>query len=103
MAWNPKMGKSPEELAGDLFKIYNEQFGGKDKGRFRTSRQNFRKLANLPVLTEEYIHELSLWLRLKKLVLVDLDHAFCVFPLSSTKSFRRVPDSVLESYLASEE
>lgn len=102
MSWDRRLGKSPKKLAEDLEKIFYQKFGGKSKGRFRTSRGNFRKLAGLPVLDERYLREVSLWLRKTDMILVDCDSFFIIFPISNTKSFRRVPTEVLEEYLEME-
>ncbi len=99
MAWHPELGKSPKKLADELAEIYEKAFGGKKRGRFRTSRKNFRRLARLPLITEEYIREVSLFLRLRKLILIDIDSAFCVIPLRNTRGYRRVTKSVIEEYL----
>ncbi len=101
MAWDPNLGRSPKNMAEILFNIYNSEFGGKKQGRFRTSRNNFRKIANIPLITDDYLAETSLWLRKYDLILINLDNAFCIFPLSSTESFRRVPESVISQYLES--
>jgi len=98
MDWNSGVCRNPQQMAEILKNIYQEEFGGKLRGRFRTSRKNFRKLANLPLLTEDYIREVTLWLRKKDLVLVDIDYAFLVFPLKA-RSWRRVTNSVIEQYL----
>jgi hypothetical protein len=103
MAWDSELGNSPKRVSEILARIYHTEFGGKSRGRFRTSRNNFRKIANVPLLTDEYIHEVSLWLRKKDIILIDLDNAFCVFPLSSTASFRRVPETVITSYTEADE
>ena len=99
MVWDSELGNSPKRVSEILARIYQTEFGGKNRGRFRTSRNNFRKIANVPLLTDEYIGEVSLWLRKKDLILIDLDNAFCVFPLSSTASFRRVPETVIAPYV----
>ncbi len=99
MDWNSGICKKPQQMAEDLESIYQEEFGGKLRGRFRTSRKNFRKLADLPKLTEDYIQEVSLWLRKKELILVDIDYAFLIFQKKRTRSWRRISDSVIEQYL----
>ncbi|WP_449244186.1 hypothetical protein, partial [Desulfobacca acetoxidans] len=65
--------KSPRELAEILLQIYEMSFGGKKRGRFRTARKNFRNLSNLPVLTEDYLHQVYMLLRRVNLILIDLD------------------------------
>jgi uncharacterized protein DUF3786 len=103
MVWDSELGNSPNRVSEILARIYKTEFGGKRRGRFRTSRNNFRKIANVPLLTDEYVQEVSLWLRKRDMILIDLDNAFCVFPLSSTGSFRRVPETVIASYAEPDE
>ena len=100
MSLYPEIGRTPQQTAQILFEIYHQTFGGKPKGRFRTSRNNFRRLANLPVIEDSYLHELSLWLRTYGLIFINLDNAFCIFPESSTQSFRRLPEAIIARYAA---
>ena len=98
----PEIGRTPKQTAQILFEIYHQSFGGKPKGRFRTSRNNFRRLANLPVIEDSYLHELSLWLRNHGLIFINLDNAFCIFPESSAQSFRRLPETIIATYTSSD-
>ncbi len=93
-----RIGRNPLELADILNEIYRESFGGKKLGRFRTSRSNFRKLAKLPRLSEGYLNDVATCLLKHRLILIDLDVAFCIFPRSATQSFRRVPIEIIKNY-----
>ena len=103
MDWNSGLGKSPKELAENLKNIYDTKFGGKFFGRYRTSRMNFRRLSGLPNLPDDYIKEVGMWLRKMELILIDMDRAFLVIPVSITDNYRRVPESVIEKYVADNE
>jgi hypothetical protein len=98
-----EIGTTPRQLAEKLAEIYEQPFGGKKRGRFRTSRTNFRHLAGLPVLTEDYISEVYQWLLRHNLILMNLDSAFCVFPARIAKGFRRVPRDVFKKYIVGSE
>ncbi|MDO9531609.1 MAG: hypothetical protein Q7O12_05695 [Deltaproteobacteria bacterium] len=91
-----ELGIPPRQLAEKLKEIYEQPFGGKKRGRFRTSRTNFRNLAGLPVLSDGYISEVYQWLLRHNLILMNLDSAFCVFPATIAKGFRRVPRDVFK-------
>jgi hypothetical protein len=94
-----EIGITPRQLAEKLSKIYEEPFGGKKRGRYRTSRINFRHLAGVPVLSDGYISEVYQWLLRHNLILMNLDSAFCVFPATIAKGFRRVPRDVFKNYV----
>jgi hypothetical protein len=91
--------RKPQELAEILAEIYEISFGGKTKGRFRTARKNIRKLSNLPILTEDYIQDVSIWLRRVNLILIDLDHSFAILPGTAMRSVRRVPENIISQFL----
>jgi hypothetical protein len=93
-----EIGVPPRQLAEKLKEIYEEPFGGKKRGRFRTSRRNIRRLAKLPVLTDSYIHAVYEELLYFDLILINIDSAFCVFPATIAKGFRRVPGSIIANY-----
>ena len=100
---NAKKGRSPEEVADILEKLYFEEFGGKKRGRYRTSRLGFRKLAKRRVITDIYVNEVFQCLLVAGLVLVNLDNAFCVLPENVAKSYRRIPARMLRQYSEGEE
>jgi hypothetical protein len=93
-----EIGVPPRQLAEKLKDIYEQPFGGKKRGRFRTSRLNFRRLANIPVITDSYIQDVYQWLLRFNLILINLDRSFCVFPAMIAKGFRRVPASIIANY-----
>ena len=73
-----EIGVPPRQLAEKLKDIYEQPFGGKKRGRFRTSRQNIRRLAKSPVLTDSYIHAVYEELLYFDLILINIDSALRV-------------------------
>jgi hypothetical protein len=89
----------PRDLSNQLATIFHTKFGGKDKGRYKITRKRFIKLAGVPELSGDYVHAVHLWLRKRRLILVDLDFVFLVLPMKPVKGLRAVTDEVIEPFV----
>ena len=94
------MIKSPEEVAQFLSDIYEKQFGGKKRGRYRISRINLRSLSGRKILQEGIVEAVT-YRALEDfgLVITDLGDEFSVIEVDVLRNYRAVPKSVLNAFI----
>jgi len=80
-----------EQLAG----LYQEKFGGKERGRYRFSMKQMRALANRKRVPGEFIARVGEELFELGYVLIDLESFFVVLAQGTFRSYRRVSDRCL--------
>ena len=84
------------EMAVRLAELYEESFGGKDRGRYRISMKYLRELSGCPRLYVEDTRSIERELYARGYVLVDLESFFVVLSQKTFGSYRRVSSKCLE-------
>ena len=82
--------------ADRLAQLYDEQFGGKERGRYRISAKLLRALADRRRLYEDDIRKLARALFERGYVLIDMDSFYVVMSSNSFVNYRRSPEGLLE-------
>jgi hypothetical protein len=98
MSKNRKVG----EIVQTLKKIYEETFGGKDRGRYKITRPNLRKLCGLSRLEETTIKRIVDAALEEGFVLIEVGDYFCMVEESVMLNYRPVPKNVGRKYLPNE-
>ncbi|MEI7795961.1 MAG: hypothetical protein WCI06_04910 [Methylococcaceae bacterium] len=94
------MIKQPEEVAEFLSEIYEHQFGGKKRGRYKISRLNLRALSGRRTLKESIVEEIKYYASENHgLVMNDLGDEFSVIELDVLYNYRPVPKAVLNIFI----
>jgi hypothetical protein len=88
---------TPAEVARRLFKIYEEPFGGKERGRFRISREHFRYISGRRRLEESTMSEIVNEAYEKGLVVTDVGDGFSVIAEETMQTYRKVPRKIADS------
>lgn len=86
--------KTAADVAIMLSDIYETAFGGKERGRFRISRNNLKILADRKVIRQSFVDELKEEAWEYELVVVDLEDGFVVIDVNLLDSYRFVPKNV---------
>lgn len=94
--------RSPELVAKLLKKIYELEFGGKTRGRYKISRPSFRQLSNRQRLEESTIDRITEEALELGLIVTDLGDYFAVVEHSVMMNYRPVPKSVLNQFINDE-
>lgn len=93
------MKKEPAEIeeicADGLAKLYDESFGGKDKGRYRISAKLLRDLAGRRRLYEDDVRDIGRAMMQRGLVLIDMDGFFVVLSAGTFTNYRRANENCL--------
>ena len=92
--------KSPAALALLLIRLFDERFGGADKGRFRISRKFLRKLAGRRRLPEAYLALLAEEIFEAGFIFVDCESYSIVLSQKQFASYRRVTGVAAERVLS---
>lgn len=87
------------QAADILVDLYAQEFGGKDKGRYRISEKLMRQLLKRRRLYEADITALSRAMFQRGYVFLDLDGFFVVLSANSFVNYRRVADANIQSAL----
>lgn len=90
------MTKKPQEVVASLTKIYEQEFGGKERGRFKITRSGLRRLTGSKRLNDNALNDIADAAFDAGYVLVDLGDHFAVVEVAVMLSYRPVPKSVLE-------
>ena len=85
------------EVAESLAQLYEQQFGGKARGRFRVSMKHMRLLTGRRRVTGDLILKISEELYEFGFVLIDLEDFFVILAQRTFKNYRRVSDACLMS------
>lgn len=94
------MNKTAEEVATLLASIYEEEFGGKRRGRFKISRSSLRRLAGRKRLEDSTISKVIDAALELGYVVSDLGDYLTIVEESVMLNYRPVPKSVLESHVS---
>lgn len=92
--------KKPEAVADCLKSIYDEEFGGKLRGRYVISRPDLRELSGRkgrledPVIAQIILFSLELGL-----VVTDIGDEFSVVEVDVQRGYRKVPGRLIAEYL----
>lgn len=88
--------KSPEQVADDLARIYELEFGGKDRGRFRLSRRQLRRLSGRGRLEDSILAQFVQHCYERGLVVTDLGDEFSVIEVAAMQNYRKAPSRLIE-------
>ena len=93
------MADKPSErrIAERLAALYEEKFGGKERGRYRIAMKQMRMLTGRRRVPGEYIQKLGEELFELGYVLIDLETFFVVLAQRTFRSYRRVSEDSLMS------
>lgn len=86
---------SGRQIAERLAELYEEKFGGKERGRYRISMKQMRALTDRKRVPADIIGEVGEELFELGYVLIDLETFFAVLAQGTFRSYRRVNDSCL--------
>lgn len=92
------MNKTPEQVALLLANIYEDEFGGKRRGRFKITRSSLRRLAGRKRLEDSTINRIMGAALEIGYILVDLGDNLAVVEESVMLNYRPVPKSVLSRH-----
>ena len=85
------------QLAVDrLCKLYEQPFGGKQKGRYRIPMKLVRQLVGRQRLYEDDVRDLSRAMLEKGYVLIDMESFFVVMSANTFVNYRRANDDCLD-------
>lgn len=91
--------KSPVEMAALIKKIYEMEFGGKERGRFKISGSNFRQLSQRTRLEESTIQKIMNEALEQGFIVTDLGDYFSVVEHKVMMNYRPVPKSILKEFI----
>jgi len=86
---------SERQIAEQLAALYQEKFGGKERGRYRISMKQMRALTNRKRVPGEVIGKVAEELFELGYVFIDLETFFVILAQATFRSYRRVSDSCL--------
>ena len=87
--------KTPTEVAEALKTIYDTEFGGKTRGRYKISRHALRDLSVRKRLGESTIQEIISAAYELGFVVADLDDDFSIVEVDVMRSYRKVPTRII--------
>ena len=93
---------SARDVAAHLAALYEQGFGGKERGRFRISMKHMRALTGRRRVTAQVLHKIAEELYEMGFVLIDLETHFVVLAQHTFNSYRRVSDACLEQRAGTE-
>ena len=91
------------EVAQDLAKLHEMEFGGKRRGRMRISRAGLRELSKRGRLERPFLEQLAGEVLEEGLVLIDLDDYFALIQAKVMRRYRSVTKTVVKRLLAQKE
>lgn len=83
------------QIAEQLAALYEQPFGGKDRGRYRISMKHLRALTGRKRVPQDTIGKIGEEMFELGYVLIDLEAFFVVLAQRTFTSYRRVSDSCL--------
>lgn len=86
------------DLADHLASLYETEFGGKPRGRFRISRKALSQLAGCRRIYPETCVALQRSLFERELILIDLDSFFVVLSARIFATYRRVGPAMVNRF-----
>ncbi len=93
------VNKSPKDVVQQLAEIYESEFGGKDRGRYKISRSNLRRLAGRKRLEDTTVKRIADAALEIGYIVIDLGDYFSVVEEAVLLNYRPVPKSVLSPFL----
>ena len=91
---------SERQIAERLAALYERQFGGKERGRYRISMKQMRAITGRKRVPGEVIRSISEELFELGYVMIDLETFFVVLAQGTFRSYRRVSDNTLAALAA---
>lgn len=92
--------RSFEETAKLLAKLYDGDFSGKTKGRYRLDRKTLAILAGRQNIERPSVEQIALWLSEQHgLLLIDLHDEFAIIKCSIFRRYRKATNNVVEKAL----
>lgn len=82
--------------------IYEESFGGKDRGRFLIDRKQMRDLLGTSKLHDSTISKLYTACLDEGIIMIDLDEVFAFIEAKMVRKYRKAPVRVTNEYLPPE-
>ncbi len=89
---------SERQIAEQLAELYEERFGGKERGRYRISMKQMRVLADRKRVPGTFIRKIGEELFELGYVLIDLETFFAILAQGTFRSYRRVSDARLAAW-----
>jgi hypothetical protein len=89
---------SERQIAERLAALYEDKFGGKERGRYRISMKQMRALTDRKRVPAEVIGQIGEEMFELGYVLIDLETFFVVLAQGTFRSYRRVSDSCLSAW-----
>lgn len=83
------------KTADQLSRLYDEEFGGKTRGRFRIAAKLVRQISGKRRMYEADISLLTRAMLERGFVLIDMDTFFVVLSANTFVNYRRVNESAL--------
>jgi hypothetical protein len=84
-------------VAGTLYvELYEAEFAGFRRGRFRLDREQLKRILGLAKLCEGTVAKLQAVALQKGLAIIDLDDAFACVETSVLRTYRQVPGPELD-------
>jgi hypothetical protein len=94
--------RTPEDTAKILAAIYEESFGGKDRGRYRLTHSQFRRLSGRKRLEPSVTTRIVNAALEEGFVIIDLGDHFCIVEESVMLNYRPVPKNIGLKYIPPE-
>ena len=92
--------KSFEETADLLAKLYNSEFNGKKKGRFRIARSSLAITSDRKNIEQLSLDQIRIWLSEKHgLFFIDLHDEFVLIDSRIFRRYRKATDRILKDVL----
>jgi hypothetical protein len=87
-----------KNMSNIIRKIYEEDFGGKKRGRYLLSRSQFRKLAKRKRLSDSFFNEVAEEALESGFILIPLGDSIAVIEEGVVSSYRPVTKKILDSF-----
>jgi hypothetical protein len=88
----------PRQLPSGLSKIYNKNFGGKDRGRFQISREGMREISGRRRLEETTVRAIINEAYEQGFVVTEKGEDFSVIEEDMIKNYRKVPKKITAGF-----
>jgi hypothetical protein len=90
--------RDAKQVAKILEKIYETEFGGKDRGRFQISREGLREISGRRRLEDTVLAAIINEAYERGLVVTDIGEGFSVIEEEVMRNYRKVPKKITASY-----
>jgi len=82
--------------------IYEESFGGKDRGRFLIDRKQMRDLLGTSKLHDSTLSKLYVACLDEDIIMIDLDDVFAFIEAKMVRKYRKAPVRITNQYIPDE-